>query len=70
MFRYRCSPLIYHDSFTALPNSLKSVVFRRLKTVLISLEADARYTYLQPGERRLLRDILRETLPEYAAIDL
>ena len=70
VFRYRCSPLIYHDSFTALPTSLKSVVFRRLKTVLNSLEADARYTYLQPGERRLLRDILRETLPEYAAVDL
>lgn len=69
LYQYRCSPLIYSASFAALPGSLKTSVFRRLKTVLNSLEADTRYTHLRPAERRMLRDILRETLPAYAAMD-
>ncbi len=69
LYRYRCSPLIYSRSFAALPPPLKEAFYRRLKGILCSLEDDARYTYLRPAERRMIREILRETLPEYAAID-
>ena len=69
LYRYRCSPLIYSRSFGALPPALKLAVFQRLKGVLSSLDADARYAYLRPGERRMIREILRDTLPEYAAVD-
>lgn len=69
VYRYRCSPLIYSSSFAGLPAALKSEVFRRLKIVLSHLEADPRYIYLRPAERRMIREILRETLPEYAKVD-
>jgi len=69
LYRYRCSPLIYSAQFAALPIPLKNEVLRRLKGILSSMEGDARYAYLRPAERRMIREILRATLPAYAAVD-
>ena len=66
LFAHRCSPLIYTESFAALPETLKVLVFARLRTALESDDPKGRYAYLPAAERRRILDILLETHPEAA----
>jgi len=66
LFAHRCSPLIYTESFAALPETLKALVFARLRTALESDDPKGRYAYLHAAERRRILDILLETHPEAA----
>ena len=62
VFRFRCSYMIYSDSFTGLPQELKTRVFHQLKQAL-SIETNSTdFAYLPISEKRTIRSILRETL--------
>jgi len=62
IFRFRCSYMIYSDSFTGLPVELKTRVFHRLDKVLSSESSGTDFDYLPTSEKRTIRSILRETL--------
>lgn len=63
LFSYRCSFLIYSEAFRALPAELKHAILSRLGRCL-GTDTDPRYGYLEPEERRRIRDILSETHPD------
>ncbi|GAB5560901.1 MAG: hypothetical protein SynsKO_25480 [Synoicihabitans sp.] len=64
LYKYRCSPLIYTEMFGAMPESLKAMVYQRLASALDPANTEGDYTYLPSEERRAIRSILQETLPE------
>lgn len=67
LFTHRCSYLIYSESFDSLPPALKAEVYRRLESVLTA-EAPAKpFQHLAAEERRVIRDILLATKPDFAA---
>jgi hypothetical protein len=62
LFRFRCSYMIYSDSFAGLPQELKTRVFHKLDQAL-SIETDSpHFAYLPILEKRTIRSILGETL--------
>lgn len=64
LFAYRCSFLIYSESFATLPAPLKDRIFARLGTALRDEAPKGRYAYLERHEKRRILEILTETLPE------
>ena len=64
IFAQRCSYMIYSESFSALPRTLKAKIFERLKKALDAREPKDRYAYLPADEKERIRAILLETLPE------
>jgi hypothetical protein len=67
LFRYPCSYLIYSEAFDALPNEAKEYVYRRLDEVLTATQPPKEYAHLSPADREAIHQILRDTLPEFAA---
>ena len=67
LLRHRCSYMIYSPAFTGLPAPLKQRVYRQLDRALSEPSPEAEYAYLPAAEKRAIRAILRETLPELAA---
>jgi len=63
MFRHRCSYMIYTPLWAALPEPVKSRVYRQMSEALQDTGAPAAYAYLSPQEKRDLRVILKDTLP-------
>lgn len=66
LLRHRCSYMIYSPAFTGLPAPLKAEIFRQLRAALDTAEPDAAYVFLPPGEKSAIREILRQTLPEFS----
>ncbi len=62
LFRFRCSYMIYSDSFSGLPLELKTRVFHQLEQVLSTEANSTDFAYLPISEKRTIRSILRETL--------
>jgi hypothetical protein len=58
LFRYRCSYLIQSSSFDNLQPTLRRRVLQRLWRVLSEPTPDSRYEYLEPEERRAIRDLI------------
>ncbi len=67
LFRYPCSFLIQSGTFTALPPEAKSYVYRRLEEVLSGKDASREFSHLTPPDRRAIREILADTLPDFPA---
>ncbi|HYE74336.1 MAG TPA: hypothetical protein VEF04_13440 [Blastocatellia bacterium] len=68
MFQYRCSYLIYTDSFDNLPIEVRAYVYQRLWDILNGKDSSHRFDYLPQKEREAIRDILIATkkgLPGY-----
>ena len=68
LMRYPCSYMIYSDAFSALPDTAKSLIYRRLWQVLSGQDKNARYAQLSPADRQAIVEILRDTkkdLPDY-----
>jgi hypothetical protein len=68
LMRYPCSYMIYSDAFSALPDTAKSLVYRRLWQVLSGQDKNARYAHISPADRQAIVEILRDTkkdLPDY-----
>ena len=66
LFKLRCSPLIYSATFHQLPEHLRERVLERLHRILDEPELEPRYAHLEEAERKSIRHILTETLPEFA----
>jgi len=64
LFRYRCSYMIYTPSFTGLPPELKAEIVRQVRLSL-SDAAPSTYAYLEAEEKRVIRGILEETVPDF-----
>src|SRR5256885_15800556 len=65
LFQYRLSYLIYSDSFDALPASVKTYVYRRLRQVLGGEDTSAAFGGLTANERQSILEILCETKPDF-----
>lgn len=63
IFKHRCSHMVYSSAFKALPPSVKSRVFTRMRAVLAG--EDAEIDWLSSSERKKIAAILDETLPEW-----
>lgn len=66
LFKYRCSYMIYSLTFQHLTPPLKDTVMQRLAIILAGDDITGRYDHLSASERRHLRAILQDTLPEAA----
>lgn len=64
LFRYRCSPLIYSESFAHLPKGLRDIVLNKLSTGLRSFPPAPEFAHLPDGERRAIFEILSQTLTD------
>ena len=67
LFRYPLSYTIYSDAFAALPEVVKTAVYRRLDAVLEGEARDEKFADLTPADRRAILEILRATKPDFAA---
>jgi len=67
LFRYPCSYLIYTQAFEALPEMVKSAVYRRMVEIL-SGDSSKKYAALSAADRRDVLEILRETKPNFSGV--
>lgn len=68
LFENRCSYFIYSDSFLQLPLLLRQRVYDHLARILQPDNTEPRYAYLTGDERKRIREILRATHKELAAV--
>ena len=64
LFKYPCSYLIYSDAFAALPEQLKSHIYRRLWRIVTNQDDDAAYAHLTRDDRRAIYEMLLDTKPD------
>ncbi len=64
LFKYPCSYLIYSDAFAALPEQVKSHVYRRLWRIVSNQDDDAPFAHLTRDDRRAIYEILSDTKPD------
>ena len=67
LFRYRCSPLIYSQSFATLPKELRDIVLLRLSSGLRAFPPSPSFGHLADEERVAIHEILTQTLPNLPA---
>ncbi|MEN9652673.1 MAG: hypothetical protein RL303_393 [Verrucomicrobiota bacterium] len=63
LFRYRCSPLIYSESFAGLPKPLRDLTLLRLSAGLRAYPPGPGFGHLPEAERQAIHEILSATLP-------
>jgi len=64
LFTYRCSPLIYSQSFATLPKELRDIVLLRLSSGLRAFPPSPSFGHLADAERVAIHEILTATLPD------
>ena len=64
LFRYRCSPLIYSESFRGFPPELRTLVLTRLGAILRAEQPPKDYAFLPAAERQAIAEIITATLPD------
>lgn len=64
IFKNRCSYMVYSKAFSGLPPRVKSAVMKRLELAL-SAEDHEVAPHLKGSEKERIREILKETLPEW-----
>ena len=67
LFRYRCSPLIYSQSFATLPRELRDIVLLRLSSGLRAFPPSPSFGHLADAERVAIHEILTQTMPDLPA---
>jgi hypothetical protein len=68
LFKYPVSFLIHSPSFSALPGPVRRAVYRRLFDLLTGDDMPAAFAHLAQVDRPAILEILRETMPEFAAV--
>ena len=68
LFRYPLSYLIYSRAFAQLPAPGRDFVLNRIEEVLSGQDRSERFDHLSAVDRRDVREILVETMPDYAAV--
>lgn len=66
IFKHRCSFMLYTDTWREAPKELKERVYYHMAGYLRE-QPDAQHAHLAPGERRAIRDILKETVADLPA---
>lgn len=66
MFKHRCSFMIYTDTWKEAPRELKDRIYFHMASYLRD-QPDAQHAHIPPAERRAIRDILKETMPDLPA---
>ena len=64
LFKYPCSYLIYSDALNALPEPVKSHIFRRLWKIVTNQDDDETFAHLTRDDRRAIYEILVDTKPD------
>jgi hypothetical protein len=67
LFRYPCSYQIYSAAFDSLPEQARSYIYGRLVDILTGKDHGPDFAHLTDEDRHAIREILRDTKPEYAA---
>lgn len=62
LFRYPCSFLIYSDSFAALPEGVRKLVWQRIHQILNGQDDSPQFAHLTAADRKAIREILQDTL--------
>ncbi len=65
IFKYRCSYMVYSESFKSLPKPIKSAVQSQLNKILTSEPAADNFPDIHSSERRKILTILTETIPDW-----
>ncbi|MCA9240098.1 MAG: hypothetical protein KDA37_07865 [Planctomycetales bacterium] len=68
IFKHPCSYLIYSESFESLPAVMRRYLDRRLKEILTGKDATEAFAHLSAADRKAIREILADTLPEYESL--
>ncbi len=63
LFEHPCSYLIYSEAFAALPEPMLDYVYQQLWEVLTAAAASDDFAHLSIEQRRVLLEILRDTVP-------
>ena len=63
IFKYRCSYMLYTESWQRLPAILRERVYYKMAEGLREQAPNPAYAHLAADEKRAIRSILRETLP-------
>jgi len=64
LMKYRCSYMIYSAAFRALPDELRTAIYRRAWNVLSGRDVSPKYADLKEADRRAVMDILKETVSD------
>jgi hypothetical protein len=64
LFKYPCSYLVYSDAFQKLPAEIKDYALKRMYAILTGAEGQAEFAHLSADDRRAIREILADTLPD------
>ena len=67
IFRYRCSPLIYSQSFATLPKPLREIILLKLSAGLRAFPPSQNFAHLAEAERATIHEILTATMPDLPA---
>ena len=67
MFRYPLSYAIYSDAFAALPDVVKTAVYRRIFAVLSGDDRSEKFAELTAQDRKDILEILTATKPDFVA---
>jgi len=68
MFKYPCSYLIDSDAMNALPDQVRSHIYRRLWEIVTDQDTSPTFAHLTRDDRRAIHAILSDTkpgLPDY-----
>lgn len=65
LFQHRCSYLITSEFFARLPDPLKSGVVQRIQSAIRDTNPETRIAAPPAEERRILRELLGDALPEF-----
>jgi hypothetical protein len=68
VFRYPLSYLIYSESFDALPQVVKTYVYRRIREVLSGQDQRPEFAHVTPDDRAAILEILSDTRPDVTAV--
>jgi hypothetical protein len=63
MFRYPMSYVVYSKPFDGMPLEAKERIYLRLWEVLTGKDRSKEFAHLSNGDRRAIREILRDTKP-------
>lgn len=64
LFKYPCSYLIYSEPFQTLPEPVMEQVMQSLNEILTAQTPPEGFTHLSPKDRKKIREILIDTLPQ------
>ena len=63
LLKYPLSYLIYSEGFDGMPSSVKAIVSRRLREILMGKEDRREFATLTPADRQAIVEILQDTKP-------